>query len=69
MYFSSRLTQQHHQLTKEYEEAARGILRRSTKQRKVGGKKKIATGTHTWRKLSVEGKWKEKKNSNKSTYM
>ena len=26
---------QHHQLAKEYEEAARGLLRRSTKQRKV----------------------------------
>lgn len=30
----ARLSIQHHQLAKEYEEAARGLLRRSTKQRK-----------------------------------
>jgi len=30
----ARLSSQHHQLAKEYEEAARGLLRRSTKQRK-----------------------------------
>ena len=30
-----RLSSQHHQLAKEYEEAARGLLRRTTKQRKV----------------------------------
>lgn len=30
----ARLSSQHHQLAKEYEEAARGLLRRTTKQRK-----------------------------------
>ena len=34
-YGCSRLSIQHHQLAKEYEEAARGLLRRSTKQRRV----------------------------------
>ena len=34
-YGYSRLSIQHHQLAKEYEEAARGLLRRSTKQRRV----------------------------------
>ena len=35
LHLCRRLSIQHHQLAKEYEEAARGLLRRSTKQRKV----------------------------------